>query len=400
MTIIKEDIEFKGVFLPVLLFVLASGCGAGISGEGGTVNAAAAAQSLYEAKYPSFKVLSQHNIPVSDDFDPIKIALEVGNCYRIIAVGSTGSHPDDVYVSFKHSEQVVETGSDFLELTAEDGDQRKRRVVWGLCAWEALAGDLQIFSNLNASGGHILILTGKAEKLGWKAGRDVRLYLKATGGVDLKEEERKMVEPKLNDILSKDHMNVPPPLQGKAPIFHEIASSNEQTWNMNFTTGPKTCYHLLLASLNCATKYSIIDPQTKKAVYDDGAPPDVGRNGWIQDFCLDSKHKAGENTLTVKFKHLSEEYEFCWFAVAIYGYSATPIEIKKTNMRRQNERKKAAAKAKKCESDKAKCSKKCVKNKGKEKIEDSSCKVKCLADYADCTLQIPFEGEIPFMIAK
>ncbi|MFH1435995.1 MAG: hypothetical protein ABIJ56_09795, partial [Pseudomonadota bacterium] len=307
---------------------------------------------------------------------------------------------DDVNVSFKHSEQVVETGSDFMEITAKDGDQRKRRVVWGLCVWESLAGDLQIYSNLNASGGHILILSGKAEKLGWKAGRDVRLYLKATGAVDLKEEERKLVEPKLNDILSKDHMNVPQPLQGKAPIFHEIASSNAQTWNVNFTTGPKTCYHLLIASLNCATKYTLTDPQSKKIVYDDGAPADVGRNGWVQDFCLDSKHTAGENTLTVKFKHLSEEYEFCWFAVAVYGYPATPNEIKKTNMRRQNERKKAEAKSKKCESDKAKCGKNCVKKTGKEKVEDSNCKVTCLAEYADCTLQIPFEGEIPFMLEQ
>ncbi|MFH1436704.1 MAG: hypothetical protein ABIJ56_13435, partial [Pseudomonadota bacterium] len=77
MTEIKENFKLKCPSLPALLLVLASGCGAGLSVEEGTVNAAAAAQSLYESHYPRFKILSQHNIPVSDESDPIKIALEV-----------------------------------------------------------------------------------------------------------------------------------------------------------------------------------------------------------------------------------------------------------------------------------------------------------------------------------
>jgi hypothetical protein len=385
-------------FLPSLIsacLALLQACSGAVSGEEALKSAGDAARALAGKSYGKFKLLSENPVPAGKDAEPIPLVLEEGLCYRVIAVRAGSASSEEINVSFQHSEQVVEQGSDFYELTAKDGELRNKRVVWGFCVWPSLIGKLKIFSNLGPSGGYVAVLSAKAEDLSWKDGKDVKLYLKGTGNVDLKEMEKKEVEPMLRAILSKDHMNVPAALQGKAPIFYEIISTTEPQWDYKLATEPGTCYHLLLASMNCITQYKILEPGSDKVVYDDGAPDDVGRSGWIHDFCLDEKHAAAENDLNVKLKMTTDEYEHYWFAVAIYGYAAEKKEIKKVNAGVQASRKKIGAKAAQCGSSRDKCNKGCVKKEGKEKVEDEGCKFKCLKSYADCTSAIVFEGEIP-----
>jgi hypothetical protein len=378
---------------------VAAGCSAGVKGDEGVKNAATQAQAIAQKSFTEFKILSELAVPPGEKTSSIIVELVEGTCYRIIAVRAPGSAPEDIKISFKHSEQVVETGSDFLELSASDGEKRKQRVVWGLCVWPSLVGKLEVFNNLSATGGYVLILSAPAEKLGWKGGRDVRLYLKGTGKVDLKEMEKKEVEPALKDILSKDHMNIAPPLQGKKPIFHDIVSANETAWQVAFRAEPMTCYHLLLASPNCILKYKIVEKNGDKTLYDDGAPPEVGRNGWIHDFCLDAKAGGTDSLLQVKMKMTSDEYEHFWFAVALYGYETTAKAAKKIKLKTSGQRRKAESKVKKCDTERGKCDKGCVKKKGKEKTEDPACKFACLNTFGECTKTIQFEGELPFSTA-
>jgi hypothetical protein len=388
-----------GGILPVLLLsihALLPCCSAGIKGEEGLQTAADEARDIAGQSYKRFKILSEHPIQPGEDALPIPILLEEGQCYRIVAVRIGGASSEEVSITFQHSKQVIEMGTDFLELTAEDGELRNKRVVWGFCVWPSLVGELKVFNNLSGSGGYLLVIAAKAGDLSWKDGKDVKLYLKGTGTVDMVELERKEVEPKLRNILSKDHMNVPPPLEGKAPIFYEIINLQEPGWEKTFPTQPLTCYHFILVSLNCITQYKITAAGSGKILHDDGAPDDVGRTGWIQDFCLDAKHQAGEGTIQVKLKMISEEYDQYWFAAAIYGYEASKKEVQKLNQRVVGERKKVEAIVKKCEKSRSKCEKGCVKKEGKEKIEDKNCKVQCLHEYAGCTTDVVFEGELTY----
>jgi hypothetical protein len=371
-------------------------CSAGIKGEEGVKTAAKEAQDIANQSYKRFKMLSEHPIQPGEDALPIPLLLEEGLCYRIIAVRIGGASSEEVSVTFQHSEQVIEMGTDFHELTAKDGELRNKRVIWGFCVWPSLVGELKVFNNLSSSGGYVLILAAKADDLSWKDGKDVKLYLKGTGTVDMVELEKKEVEPKLRNILSKDHMNVPPQLEGKAPVFYEIINSEEPGWETTFPTQPLTCYHFILASLNCITQYKILAAGSDKVLYEDGAPDDVGRTGWIHDFCLDAKHPAGDGTIQVKLKMISEEYDQYWFAAAIYGYEADKKEIKKLKQRVLAERKKVEALVKGCEKSRSKCEKGCVKKEGKEKVEDKDCKVQCLHGYAECTTDIQFEGELTY----
>jgi len=389
----------RGGVLPALLLsipVLLPCCSAGVKGEEGVRTAAKEAQDIAKQSYKRFKILSEHPFQAGGDALPISLQLEEGLCYRIIGVRMGGASSEEVSITFQHSAQVIEMGTDFHELTAKDGELRNKRVIWGFCVWPTLVGELKVFNNLSASGGYVLILSAKADELSWKDGKDVKLYLKGTGTVDMVELEKKEVEPKLRNILSKDHMNVPPQLEGKAPVFYEIISSKEPSWEYAFPMQPLTCYHFILASLNCITQYKIVGAGSGKVLYDDGAPDDVGRTGWIHDFCLDAKHQAGEGTIQVKLKMISEEYDQYWFAAAIYGYEASKKEIQKVKQRVQSERNKVEALVKKCEKSRSKCEKGCVKKEGKDKVEDKSCKVQCLHDYAECTTAVVFEGELTY----
>jgi len=388
----------KGL-LPALhlsFLILVPCCSAGVKGDEGVRTAAKEAQDIAKKSYGRFKVLSEHPVQPGEDALPLSLMLEEGLCYRIIGVRMGGAASEEVSITFQHSKQVIEMGTDFHELTSEDGDLRNTRVIWGFCVWPTLVGELKVFNNLSASGGYLLVLAARADDLSWKDGKDVKLYLKGTGTVDMVELEKKEIEPKLRNILSKDHMNVPPPLEGKAPIFYEIINAKEPSWETTFPTQPLTCYHLVIASINCITQYKIVAAGTEKVLQDDGAPDDVGRTGWIHDFCLDAKHQAGEGTIQVKMKMISEEYDQYWFAAAIYGYEASKKDVKKLNQRVLSERKKVEALVGKCEKSRSKCDKGCVKKEGKEKIEDKNCKVKCLHAYGECTTAIVFEGELAY----
>ena len=399
-----KNTEYKAISLTFLAFLWllgsAAGCSGGIKGEEGVKSAATQAQAIAKKSYSEFKLISELSVPPGGEPPSLTIDLLEGTCYRIIAVRAPGSASEAISISFKHSEQVVETGSDFLELSSQDGEARKQRVVWGLCVWPNLVGKLEIFNDLSSTGGYLMVVSAQAKNLGWKAGRDVRLYLKGTGKVDLKEMEKKEVEPFLKSILSKDHMNIPQPLQGKKPIFYDIVSTNEGAWEYAFRAEPKTCYHLLLASPNCILQYQIVEKDGQKPMYDNGAPPEVGRNGWIHDFCLDVKASGVESLLKVKMKIISDDYEHFWFAVALYGYEATAKEAKKIKLKAKGQRKKVEAKVKKCDTARAACDKGCVKKKGKEKTEDSGCKYACLKKFGECTSAIQFESEMPFASAK
>lgn len=384
----REITVWSGSFL----FIIFTCCSAGLKNEDALKNAADEAQSIAGDSYESYKVLTELAVSAGEGSPSLKITLEEGLCYRIIAVRSGGASSEEVKISFSHSKQVVEEGADFYELSSKNGDLRNKRVIWGFCVWPALVGELEIYNNLALSGGYILVISAKAETLSWKDGKDVRLFLKGTGTIDLKEMEKKEIEPKLRNILSKDHMNVPPPLEGKAPIFYEIISTSEPSWEYTLTTQPMTCYHFLLASLNCITQYKIVNVESDKVIYDDGAPDDVGRSGWIHDFCLDHKHKTMESSIQVNLKMASDEFEHYWFALAIYGYGAEKKEIKTLKLQKSKERKKINANVKKCEAGRSRCNKGCIKKKGK--IEDQTCKYKCLKQYTECTETIQFEGEM------
>lgn len=358
-------------------------------------NAGDEARKIARTKFSKFEIAGEFPIYMSEASSPITIQLKEAHCYRIIAIRASASYPSPVELNFKHSRQIVEKESDFWELSKNDGDLRKKRVIWGFCIWPALKGKLKIFTNLNESGGYLTVVVSPAKKLSWKDGRDIKLYLKGMGLINLEEAEKKELEPRFKKILSIDHMNVPKPLEGKAPVSHKIVHTDKPLWEFTFTAKPAHCYHLLLASVNCAMKYEIVNPKTGKKIYHDGAPEDVGRRGWRQDFCMEKKIEETTSVLKVQLKMITDEYEHYWFAFALYEYKARTADIVKTNLRALHERNKVKTKVNKCISKRNKCTRGCIKKRGKKKVEDPMCNHSCLKHYAQCTSKIEFEGELP-----
>jgi len=224
----------------------------------------------------------------------------------------------------------------------------------------------------------------------------VKLFLKGSGVIDLHAMEKKDAEPRLKDILSMDHMSLSGELATKAPAFHIVESTSQPSWQHGFTFEPATCYHLTVASLNCAVKYSVTGVKDGKTLHDDGAPDDVGRSGWMQDFCLDGKLGASDSTIEVRLKMVNEDFENCWFAVALYAWAPAPGEAKGINARAASERKQTGAQARSCDAKRTKCAKTCGK-KGKKKTGDGACLYSCTKEYASCTSKIVFEGEMAFV---
>jgi len=367
----------------------------------GVRDATTLAREIIDKSFSQYKVLIWKEVSVDEKSPSITVNLEEGFCYRIVAVRAGGFGSDEITLGFKHSEQVVETGTDFIDFSAGDGEKRKERVIWGFCVWPNLVGKLEIFNNLSSTGGCIVVLSARAEKIGWKGGKDIKLYLMGNKKINLEQIEKLDVEPALKHILSKDHMNLPSQIQGKKPIFYDIVGVTGSEWDYSFDISSLNCYHMLLVSPNCTIKFKIVDADSKTNLRDDGAPEGVGRNGWASDFCFGSNISTGKANIGVSMKMVSDKYERCWFAFAIYGYEASPSEIKKVQNKDNYERKKAAGQIKKCEISKASCEKGCKKGKGKkDNLSDPSCNLKCHEHFVKCAKGIRFPGEFPLQIAE
>ncbi|MBW2262591.1 MAG: hypothetical protein JRG91_11510, partial [Deltaproteobacteria bacterium] len=149
------------------------------------LDAGAEARTLAQSALGGFELVQEQPVAIGEKTKPMKMKLKAGSCYRIVALRAESPDPDQVRLTFSHSDQVVETDVDFIELTHKDGELRRQRVVWGVCVWPVLEGELTVYHNLSETGGHMLLLKADAQQLSWKAGKDVRLYLQSTGAVDL-----------------------------------------------------------------------------------------------------------------------------------------------------------------------------------------------------------------------
>lgn len=333
-----------------------AGCGA--KGEGPLRDAADEALDLAQDRYAPFKLNSEHLVEAGTE-DAVKVMLEQEHCYRFIAVTASAGE-EDVSLSFKHSEQVVEMGTDFLDMSGEDEAARKRKVVWGLCVWPALAGELSVYSSVQESGGAIVVLEAPVKKLGWKDGKDVRSWLKAQGDVDVEALEREDVTPVLEELMDEDASSMPQDAQHRMPLVKTIVGTTDHTWQDSFEHERGFCYHLLVKSPNCILKYEVTGEKLKKPITDDGAPQDVGRYGWSHDFCPPKKVKDQQATLAVQMQMLGDEYDRCWMGVSVHGWDASKKEAIKINKSTKAAQKKIKGKVNKCHARRKKCEKGCV----------------------------------------
>ncbi len=352
------------------------------------------AHRMADEQYGAFKLLSEHAVEPGEEGARFDVLLEEEHCYRFVAVGADPTAGEDVGLSFKHAEQVVETGTDFLDLTAGDGDLRHVRVVWGVCVWPALAGQLTVFPDLGPQGGVVLVLFAAVGKLSFKDGKDVRSYLKSTGGVDVAALEREEVTPIIQAVFDADASRLPAEAGTTTTLIHEVSSTTEGVWQGQLAIEKGTCYHLLFTSPNCILKYKVTGEKGAKDLTDDGAPDEVGRYGWSHDFCPAKKEEGQGASVVVKLQMLSDDYDQCWFGVHLAGWQAKPKQAAKVEKAKQAARAKVAKQVTKCKEARKKCEKGCTVKKDGKKVTDVNCNHGCFGMFAKCTSAIAFEGEL------
>ena len=207
------------------LVMIVWACSAAVIVEQTVLDAGAEARQLAQSALGGFEIVKEQPVPIGEKTRPLKAKLETGSCYRIIALRAQSQDPEHVSLSFSHSEQVVETDVDFIELTRKDGEKRRQRVVWGVCVWPLLEGELTVYHNLAETGGYMLLLRAEAQQLSWKEGKDVRLYLQGTGMVDLEAQEKQEASARLETIFSEHHSMLPPMLFESYPTYSDTIST-------------------------------------------------------------------------------------------------------------------------------------------------------------------------------
>lgn len=374
-------------FLNISLVILFA-CAPQIIYEPDVQSAGDEAHSLAADFFGGFELMSERGVPSDSEPSPTKVKLKEGMCYRIIAVRAPSETDDDIKLNFSHSEVIVETESDFIELSEKDGDLRRQRVVWGTCVWPSLVGELTIYDNLSDTGGYILIMKADASTLSWKAGRDVRMYLAAKGAIDVETLERQDAEPRLMSVYAEHHKMLPPILYESTPSYADIVATVQTGWKHHIIVKPKTCYHLFLASLNCQTEYEFTNTKTGEVIHHDGTPYGVGRLGWSHDFCPEKKDYDKDAVLKVKLAMDSDEYDKCWFTVAFYDYKADAKEKKELKAEVYEERMMAQGHVDECQADRLICESMCDD-------EDHACTSTCSTQFTVCADDILFEGQQP-----
>ncbi|MBW2260933.1 MAG: hypothetical protein JRG91_03090 [Deltaproteobacteria bacterium] len=374
----------KRLLTCLLLSALAS-CG----GASGTVEGAAdEARSLAFESHEGFKILVEHVIEPGSDSSSVPVKLQEAHCYRLIGVRASTSS-ENVELGIKHPEEMIERGTDLFDLTPEDAD-RSTLAVLGMCVWPAFAGELTAFHNLSETGGFLLVVEAKAEKLSWRTGEDVKLYLAGTGAIDLEQVQKEEAETKLTAILTEDRESLPAHLSGKHPFFNDMISTRGPSWSHTFTINPDLCYHIFVASLNCNVSYTLKNAETGKPIHDDGVPDSILRTGWSQDVCPSKKHFEKDATLAVGLEMAgSSEFDKCWLGAAVFSYSVGTKQKNKIKKTTKKARNKAAKLLKTCKSPHKSCKKAC-----KKKDDVELCKKGCASDFESCTSDIVFEGQI------
>ena len=371
------------------LVVIAWGCATAVVVDQVVLDAGQEARQLAQSALAGFEIVQEQPVPAGEKTRPLKAKLEVGSCYRIVAQRAESPDPGPVSLSFSHSEQIVETEVDFVELTRKDGELRRQRVVWGVCVWPLLEGELTVYHNLSETGGHVMLLRADAKQLSWKAGKDVRLYLQGMGIVDLEEQEQREAAARLDTIFSEHHSMLPPALFESYPTYSETIGTTKAGWEQSVTMSPKTCYHLFLASLNCRIEYEVVNAATGALIHDDATPSGVGRLGWSHDFCPEKKHAGKQARIRVRLTGETDEYEKCWFTTALYDYGASPKEMKQVKAEVRQERKQVQALVDECVLAKTTCEKEC------ESAGAGEYKSVCVSAFSECTESIRFEGQKP-----
>ena len=371
------------------LVMIAWACTAAVITDQAVLDAGTEARTLAGSTLGGFVIVQEQPILIGEKTKPMKTKLKAGSCYRIVAQRAESPDPEHVTLTFSHSEQIVETEVDFIELTKKDGDARRQRVVWGVCVWPLLEGELTVYHNLSQTGGHMMLLAADAQQLSWKAGKDVRLYLQGMGSVDLEAQERQEAEARLETIFSEHHSMLPPMLFESYPSYSDTIGTVDRGWSQTVSLAPKACYHLFLASLNCRIEYEVVNAATGALIHDDATPSGVGRLGWSHEFCPEKKHTGKEAQIRVRLTSESDEYDKCWFTTALYDYGVTSKEKKQVKATVKQERKQVQALVDECLFAKASCEKEC------EKAGASDFKSECVSAYAECTEGIRFEGQKP-----
>lgn len=379
----------KARTLACSLPLLAWACSVAVITDQAVLDAGTRARELAQTALGGFEVVKELPVAPGEKTRPMKARLEAGSCYRIVAQRAESPDPDQVTLTFSHSEQIVETDVDFIELTRNDGELRRQRVVWGVCVWPLLEGELTVYHNLSETGGHMLLLRAEAQNLSWKAGKDVRLYLEGTGAVDLEQQEQQEAEARLEKIFSEHHSMLPPLLFESYPAYSDTIGTTQRGWSQTVSLAPKTCYHLFLASLNCRMEYEVVNAASGAVIHDDATPSGVGRLGWSHDFCPEKKHAGKEARIEVRLTQESDEYDRCWFTTALYDYGATAKEMKKVKAQVKQERKAVQALVDECLSARASCEEEC------EKAGADDYKSECISAFSECSEGIIFEGQQP-----
>lgn len=374
--------------VPILcLLLMAPGCAGGKGGEKSVKNAGAEARSVADDSFGEFKVLSGHEVPPGEEAGSVTVSLDEGSCYRFVGVRA-GAAENQVEISFKHPEQMLEEGTDVFDLSSDVWEEGGRDAVWGLCAWPSLAGEIQLYHNLSESGGYLLILEEKAKRLTWQHGQDVKLYLAGTGVIDLEMVEKEEAGNRLMEFFAKDRESFPSHLSGKNPFFNDMVGTRNLTWEHSFAVNEDLCYHLFLASVNCATSYVVENAKTGKTIYTDATPEGVGRSVWSHDFCPEKKHFGKEATVHVDLKMETDEYDKCWVSMALYSYELGGKEKKKLKVKTNKARNKVKVLIKQCKSARKSCKKECKQD------GDEGCTGRCDNSYEECVTGIVFEGEM------
>jgi hypothetical protein len=371
------------------LVLIAWGCATAVITDPAVLDAGAEARKLAQTALGGFEIVKEQPVAAGEETRPLKAKLETGSCYRIVALRADAPDPEQVTLSFSHSEQVVEKEVDFVELTRKDGELRRQRVVWGVCAWPLLEGELTVYHNLADTGGHMLLLRAEAAQLSWKAGKDVRLYLQGMGIVDLEAQEQQEAQARLETVFSEHHSMLPPLLFESYPTYSETVGTTKRGWTQTIGLASKTCYHLFLASLNCRIEYEVVNAKTGALIHDDATPSGVGRLGWSHDFCPEKKHAGKQAQLRVRLTGDTDEYEKCWFTTAVYDYEASPKEMKQVKAQVKQERKQVQALVDECLLTRSSCEKACEKAGAGEFTSE------CTSAFSECTESIMFEGQRP-----
>lgn len=375
------------VFLHASVIVMLA-CSLGVTYEPDVQSAADEAHTLAGEFFAGFALETERGVPSGSEPAPTKVKLKQGMCYRILAVRAPAEETVPIKLNFSHKETIVEMESDFIELSEDDGDLRKQRVVWGTCVWPTLEGELTIYDNMSDTGGYILVMKADARTLNWKAGRDVRMYLVAKGAIDIEALEKQDAEPRLTSVFQEHHNMLPPVLYESYPGYSEIVSTTQTGWSHHLTFKPNTCYHLFIASLNCKTEYEISSPKTGDVVHHDGAPFGVGRLGWGHDFCPEKKQAGKSAVLKVKLGMDADDYDKCWFTVALYDYQADAKEKKQLKAEIKEERTMAQGHVDECMADRIVCESYCDEG-------EQSCLSECALGFQICADDILFEGQYP-----